>query len=393
MATKDGARRPCRWDPIVAFALTLVVVGCGRREGAQLPAVTPAPSTTTASSPVEEEKVLNVYNWADYIDPAVIPAFEKEYRIKVNYDVFDSNDALETKLLTGKSGYDVVVPAATYLQRQIPAGVYQRLDKALLPNLKNIDETLSRTVEMNDAGNQYGVIYDWGTAGIAYNRKKIATAMPTAPLDSFAMVFNPAVIKNFNDCGVLILDAPEVVVESVLLYLGKDPNSESIKDLKAAESVLLSIRPYVRYISSTREIDALATGEICIAFVWSSDVGQVRSRAKEAGRVIEVEYILPKEGAMMYFDMLAIPADAPHPNNAHLFINFLLRPEIAARNSNLIKYANGDTPTPAINDAVRNDPGVYPPPDVQAKFHPEPVRTPEFTRLLTRTWTRFKTGK
>lgn len=394
MATKKGIRCPCLWDAIIAFVLALVVVGCGHRENAPIPAAGPAAAVITSSSSMGEEKILNIDNWADYIDPSVVPAFEKEFGVKVNYDFFDSNDALETKLLAGKTGYDIVVPAATYLQRQIPAGVYRKLDSALLPNLNNLDANLSRSVEVNDPGNLYGVIYVWGTAGIAYNKEKITAAMPAASLDSFAMLFNPRVTENFKDCGVLILDAPEVVVESVLLYLGKDPQSESIEDLKAAERVLLSIRPYVRYVNSSRAIEALANGEICIAFVWSSDVGQVRSRAKEAGRTSEFGYVPSKEGTMMYFDMLAIPADAPHPKNAHLFINYMLRPDVAAKNSSAAHVATGNAAAYKLVDpAVYNDKDVYLSDEQRLRLHPMGIHAQAYLRELNRTWTRSKTGQ
>jgi putrescine transport system substrate-binding protein len=376
---------------ISALALTLAISACGRHERTATPAGGPR---ATASAAVGEEKVLNVYNWADYIDPSVIPAFEKEYGIKVNYDVFDSNDVLETKLLAGKTGYDIVVPTAPFMQRQIQAGVYQKLDKTLLPNLDNLDENLNRSVEVNDPGNQYGVIYFWGTSGIGYNEEKIAAAMPSAPFDSFAMLYDPSVIKNFKECGVSILDAPDEVVETVLLYLGKDPNSESLVDLKAVESTLQSIRPYVRYINSSKYIEDLANGEICIALLWSGDIGQVRSRAKEAGRNMNFGYILAKDGAMMFFDMLAIPADAPHPINAHLLINFLLRSDVAAKNSSTVHYATSNKAAYKLVDPeLYNDRSVYLTGEQRARLHPMGSHTPSYTRELNRMWTRFKTGR
>ena len=359
------------------------------------PAASGPASTTTSSTPgaTDAEKVVNVYNWSDYIDPSVIADFTKEYGIKVNYDVFDSNEVLETKLLTGHTGYDVVVPSGPFLAHQMQAGVYQQLNKALLSNWKSLDPAVMAKEAQYDPGNVYSVTYMWITSGPGYNMAKIKERMPNAPVDSWAMFYDPAVIAKFADCGVSLLDAPTEVIPTVLIYLGKDPNSSSVEDLQAAEKALLAIRPYIRYVHSSRYIDDLANGETCLALGWSGDVKQAHDRAKDAGKGIDIGYNIPQEGAVSNYDVLGIPADAPHPNNAHLFINFLMRPEIAARNSNLIKYANGDTPTPAINEAVRNDPGVYPPADVQAKLHPEPVRTPEFTRVLTRMWTRFKTGK
>jgi len=342
----------------------------------------------------DAERIVNVYNWSDYIDPAVITAFEKEYGIKVNYDVYDSNEVLETKLLTGHTGYDVVVPSGPFLERQIKAGVYQRLDKALLPNLKNIDPEVARATALYDPGNQYGVDYMWITSGPGYDRAKIRARMPDAPLDSWRMLYDPQVVTRFKDCGVSILDAPSEVVGTVLIYLGKDPNSQSADDLAAAEKVLLAIRPYIRYVHSSRYIDDLANGEICLALGWSGDVKQARDRAHEAGKNLDLGYSIPREGAIRNFDMLAIPADAPHPRNAHLFINYLLRPDVAARNSNLVKYANGVAASlPLLAPSVRDDPGIYPPPQVLARLTPERAKSAEFTRLLNRMWTRFKTGE
>jgi putrescine transport system substrate-binding protein len=387
--------RPTRgWRASIALALVLAVAGCGRHPRAPITETHPATQAGTTSSPPGEDKILNVYSWADYIDPSIIPAFEQKYGVKVNYDVFDSNDALETKLLAGRSGYDIVVPTAPFMQRQIQAGVYQKLDKALLPNLKNLDASLNRSVEANDPGNQYGVIYFWGTSGVGYNEEKIAAAMPNAPVNSWAMIYDPNVIRHFKDCGVSILDAPDEVVETVLLYLGKDPNSESLEDLKAAERVLLSIRPYVRYVNSLSYIEGLANEDICMALLWSGDIGQVRARSREAGRNTGFSYILAKEGMMMYFDMLAIPADAPHPKNAHLFINYLLRPDVAAKNSSTVHYASGNAAAYKLVDpAVYNDKSLYLNDEQRAHLFPMRSHSLSFMRELNRTWTRFRTGR
>jgi putrescine transport system substrate-binding protein len=341
-----------------------------------------------------DEPVLNVYNWSDYIAPGVIDAFEHEYGIKVNYDVFDSNEVLETKMLMGHSNFDVVVPSGPFLQRQVTAGVYQALNKTQLPNLKYVDPQVARESAVYNPGNNYGVDYMWITSGPGYNVAKIRERMPDAPVDSLRMIFDPAVVSKFQDCGVSMLDTPTEMLGAVLMYLGRNPNSESDEDLKAAERALMAIRPYIRYVHSSRYIDDLANGEICLAMGWSGDVKQAHDRAVEAGRGIELAYRIPREGAMLNFDMVAIPADAPHAKNAHLFINFLLRPQIAAQDTNYVKYANGDDP--AFEDlapAVRNDPGIYPPPQVRAKLVPELAKTPQFTRLLNRMWTRFKTGE
>jgi putrescine transport system substrate-binding protein len=251
-----------------------------------------------------------------------------------------------------------------------------------------------KRIAVYDPGNQYSVPYMWVTSGPGYNVAKIKERMPDAPVDSLRMIFDPAVVSKFKDCGVSVLDAPSEVVGAVLIFLGKNPESQSEEDLKAAENALLAIRPYLRYVHSSRYIDDLANGETCLALGWSGDVKQARDRAKEAGKGIEIKYSLPREGTIMNFDMLAVPADAPHPHNAMLFINYLLEPEVAAKNSNLVKYANINTAsTPLLVDGVKGDPNIYPPPDILAKLVPEPPRAQDYQRLLTRTWTRFKTGK
>ena len=363
-------------------ALLAVVAGCSggaREQGAAAHA---------------DEKVLNVDNWSDYIQPSEIAAFEKETGIKVNYDVFDSNEILETKLLTGHTNYDVVVPSGAFLERQLQADIYRKLDKSLLPNLKNVDPDVARATALYDPGNQYAVDYMWITSGVGYNVASIRQRMPDAPVDSWRMLFDPAVVAKFQDCGVSILDAASEVVGTVLLYLGRNPNSNSPEDLKAAETVLHAIRPYVRHVDSSSYIDYLANGDVCLAMGWSGDIKQAHDRAAEAGKGVDLAYSIPKEGAISNYDVLAIPADAPHVKNAHLFINYLLRPDVAASNSNLIKYANAVNPDiQPLNPAVRADPGVYPPAQVRARLTPERARPPEYQRLLTRMWTRFKTGK
>jgi putrescine transport system substrate-binding protein len=378
-------------SPLRSVCLGVVLAGLLTACGGSAPA--PAPSASGAPA-AAEDKVLNVYNWSDYIAPSVIPAFEKETGIQVRYDVFDSNEVLETKLLTGHTNYDVVVPSGPFLERQIQAGVYRKLDKSLLPNLKNLDPAVQQSAALYDPGNQYAVDYMWITSGPGYNVAKIKERMADAPVDSWRMFYDPAVVSKFKDCGVSILDAPTEVIGTVLQYLGKDPNSQSPADLEAAEKVLLSIRPYIRYVHSSRYIDDLANGETCLALGWSGDLKQAHDRAKEAGKGIDLVYSIPREGAIKNLDMLAILADAPHPRNAHLFIDYLMRPDVAAKNSNFLKYANGDSPSnPQLDPAVKADPGIYPPPDVQARLVPERAKSPEFTRLVTRAWTRFKTGQ
>jgi putrescine transport system substrate-binding protein len=380
-------------SPGLSAALALAIAGCsGSSDTAPKDRSGHTDARGTAAG---AEQVVNVYNWADFIEPSVLTGFEKEYGVKVNYDVFDSTEVLETKLLVGHSGYDVVFPSGAFLEREIQADVYQKLDKAQLPNLKNLDPDVNRTMSTSDPGNQYAVDYMWlTTTGIAYDIPKIKARMADAPVDSWRVLFEPALVAKFKDCGVTVLDAPLDVLASVLIFLGKDPNSESREDLQAVERVLVSIRPYIRYADSVRYISDLANGDICLALGWSGDVTQARRRAKEAGKDVQLGYSIPTEGAIVGFDALAIPADAPHPRNAHLFINYLLRPEVAAKNSNAISYAN---PVPAslalLEEGLRSDPNVYPPPEVRARVVTERPKSQGFNRLLMRTWTRFKTNK
>ena len=367
---------------------SLALSGCGRK------ATEPAADAPAGGGPGAEEKVLNVYNWSDYIDPALIEAFQEETGIAVSYDVFDSNEVLETKLLTGNSGYDVVVPSAYFLERQIQAGVFRKLDRSLLPNLGNLDEGLQARIAAHDPGNQHGVIYMWGTTGIGFDADKVAAIMPDAPTDSWDLVFDPAVVSRFKDCGVSFLEDPTDMVGTVLLWLGKDPNSQSEDDLKLAEEALLKVRPYIRTINSAQYIEDLANGEVCIAVGYSGDVLQSRDRAAEAGRDIDIRFVIPREGALMWFDTLAIPADAAHPGNAHAFINYLLRPEVAAANSNFVNYATANTAALGqVNEDLRNDAGIYPTPEVKERLQPNLAKSAEFTRLLNRSWTRFVTGR
>ncbi|MFM2287528.1 MAG: hypothetical protein RL684_671 [Pseudomonadota bacterium] len=372
----------CAWASALGV---LALAGCARHA---------PPSTAGATEgALDAERVLNIYNWSDYLDPSVVPAFAKEYGIHVNYDVFDSNEVLETKLLSGRTGYDIVVPSGSFMQRQIKAGVYQAFNRALLPNLANLDADMARRYAVYDAGLAHSVNYLWGSDGIGYNVSKVAELMPDAPVDSLSMVLDPQIVRRFKDCGVTMLDAPEDVIGSVLLYLGRNPDSEDPADLAAVEHQLGLIRPYLRYINSSRYIDDLANGEICLALGWSGDIGQAAARAHEAGAGVEVNYRLPTAGAMMFFDMLAIPADAPHPLNAHLFINFLLRPEIAAKNSSTMHYATTNAAAyPLLDPAVYSNTNVYPPVAQRALMHPNVSHGQAYTRTVNRLWTRFKSG-
>ncbi|MEY2625271.1 MAG: putrescine-binding periplasmic protein precursor [Pseudomonadota bacterium] len=362
---------------LVALSAAALLTACGSK-----------PEETT------EPKVLNVYNWSDYIEASVIEDFTKETGIKVQYDVFDSNEMLETKLLAGNTGYDLVVPSASFLYRQLQAGVHQKLDKSQLPNLANVDPDIAKRLEAFDPGNEYSVNYMWGTSGVGYNVKKIAERMKDAPVNSFAMFYDPKVVSKFADCGISLLDAPSEVIGTVLIWLGKDANSEKPEDLEAAEAVLKAIRPYIKNFHSSNYIEQLANGEICLALGWSGDVLQAKTRAEEVKNGVEISYNIPKEGAVMFFDQMAIPKDAKHPKNAHLFINYLLRPEVAAKNSSYISFANANkAATPLVDAAVTGNPNVYPPADLMAKLVPDMPESPEFSRSLNRAWTNIKTGK
>ncbi len=377
---------------IASASLLLLLAACGKKEEAP---TAPASETSPAVTyDTDAEKVVNVYNWSDYIEPTVLDDFTKETGITVNYEVMDSNELLETKLVAGRTGYDVVVPSASFLARQIKAGVYQKLDKSKLDNLKNLDPEITKKLEVFDPGNEHAVNYMWGTSGVGFNEGKVAEAFKDAPVDSFAMFYDPKVVSKFAKCGVSILDAPSEVVGTVLMYLGRDPNSEKPEDLAAAEKVLMSVRPYIRLINSSKYIEDLANGEICLALGWSGDVHIAASRATENNTGAVIKYNIPKEGAVMFFDNMAIPADASHVKNAHIFINYMLRPEVAAKNSNFLGYANSNAASwPLINPEVMNDPGIFPPPETMAKLVPDLPESAEFTRALTRTWTRFRTGK
>ena len=287
-----------------------------------------------------------------------------------------------------------MVPSAYFLERQVQAGVFQKLDRAELPNLANVDPELQQRVAAHDPGNEHAVIYMWGTTGIGYDADRIKAIMPDAPTDSWSLVFDPAVVSRFKDCGVSFLDDPTDMVGTVLLWMGKDPNSQSAADLKLAEEALLKVRPYIRTIHSSQYIEDLANGSICIAVGYSGDVIQARDRAAEAGKPIDIRYSIPREGALMWFDMLAIPADAKHPHNALAFINYLLRPEVAAANANFVAYATANSAAlPMIDEELRNDPGVFPTPEVKARLQPNLAKSAEFTRELNRAWTRFVTGR
>ncbi len=358
---------------------------------ATLAAALLAGSATLASA---QERVVNVYNWSDYIDDSILEDFTKETGIKVVYDVFDSNEILETKLLAGGSGYDVVVPTATFLQRQIAAGVFQKLDKSKLPNLSNMWDVIMERTAKYDPGNEYAVDYMWGTTGIGYNVDKMKEILGTDEKPNWDVIFDPEIAAKFKDCGIHFLDSPTDIMPSVLAYLGLDPDSHEQADLEKAADVLMKVRPYIRKFHSSEYINALANGDICLAVGFSGDVFQARDRAAEANAGVSVDYSIPEQGAQMWFDMLAIPADAPHADEAHAFINYLMKPEVIAKASNYVFYANGNKASQQFLDKeVLEDTAIYPSEEVMQKLFTVTPFEPREQRVLTRLWTRIVTGQ
>jgi putrescine transport system substrate-binding protein len=373
---------------ILALGCALVLSACGDRKPPAGAAPGPAAPAAAAG------KVLNLYIWSDYLAANTLSDFEKQTGIKVHVAYFDTNETLETKLLAGHSGYDVVVPTASYFERQIKAGVYLPLDKSKLPNWRYMDGLLMSKVALHDPGNAHGVIYMWGTNGIGYNEKLIKALLPKAPLDSWRMVFDPAVASKVAKCGISVLDSPAEMLRAVYSYMGKDPNSQRPEDLVQAEAVLSKIRPYIRNINSSEYIEALANGDICLAVGYNGDILQARDRAREAGKGIEVRYAVPKEGSILWFDMLAIPKDAPNPDSAYAFINYILTPRVIADITNFKRFANADMQAQSLIDpAVRDDPGIYPPKEQQEKLPVQLADSADQTRAITRVWQKFKTGE
>ncbi len=339
---------------------------------------------------------LRVYNWSDYIAPDTIARFEQETGIEVTYDVFDSNEVLEAKLLSGASGYDIVVPTSNFIGRQIMAGVFQPLDRSKLSNLKNLDPELLELVTEFDPGNRHSVPYLWGTTGVGYNLDVLIRVLPPGtPLDSLDLVFKPEFLSKLAPCGVAFLDAPGEVFQMALNYLGLDPNSSIPGDYEnQARELLDSVRPHITYFHSSQYINDLANGDICIALGWSGDVLQAASRAVEAENGIKINYIIPREGSVVWFDLLAIPAGARNTDNAHRFIDFLMRPEIIADISTHVSYANANRESTKLMPAkIVADPGIYPPADIRATLFVDEPLPPKIVRLINRQWTAIKTGR
>jgi putrescine transport system substrate-binding protein len=353
-----------------------------------------SPADSAASSLGGGAKILNLYIWSDYLAPTTLADFVKQTGIKVHVAYFDTNETLETKLLAGSSGFDIVVPTASYFERQIKAGAFLVLDKSKLPNLKNMDPQLMAKVALHDPNNDHGVIYLWGTNGIGYNEKMVKALLPDAPLDSWRLVFDPAIAAKVAKCGISLLDSPAEILRAVYSYLGKNPNSQSADDLAQAEAVLLKIRPYIRNFSSSEYIEALANGDLCISVGYNGDVMQARDRSREANKGIDIKYVMPKEGSILWFDMLAIPKDAPDPESAYAFMNYMMTPQVIADVSNFKRYANANAASqPLVLPAVKDDPGIYPPAGQRQSLAVQLADSSEQTRAITRVWQKFKTGQ
>ncbi len=348
-----------------------------------------------ASPTQAQQRVVNFYNWSNYMAPGVLEDFTKETGIKVVYDTFDANETLETRLLAGKSGYDVVVPTTYFLQRQIKAKVFQPLDKSKLPNLPNAWPEVTKRLATYDVDNAHAANYMWGTTGIGYNVKQIAKILgPEAKIDSWDIVFKPENLAKFKDCGVHMLDSADDILPAALNYLGLDPNSTKQIDLEKAADLVAKIRPNVRKFHSSEYLNGLATGEICLVVGWSGDIIQARARAAEAKNGVEIGYAIPKEGAQMFFDNFAIPADAKNVTEAYALIDYLYRPEIAAKNSNYLGYANGNLASQKLVDAkIIEDKTIYPDDAMMAKLFIITARDPQTQRVINRLWTKVKTGK
>jgi putrescine transport system substrate-binding protein len=374
-----------RWIAILALAGILDSCGGG---GA------PAPREPGSRSAGGDGKALNLYIWSDYLGKDTLSNFEKQTGIKVHVAYYDTNDTLETKLLAGNSGFDVVVPTSSYFQRLIKAGVFTSLDKSRLPNLRNLDAQLMQRLASFDADNNHGIIYTWGTVGIGYNEKMVRSLLPDASLDSWRLLFDPAIASKLAKCGISIFDTPTDVLRVAYMYMGKDANSQSPEDLTQAEVMLKKIRPFIRNFYSAEYIEALANGDLCVSMGYNGDVLQARDRARDAQTGVEIKYTVPKEGSILWFDTMAIPKDAPNPDSAYQFLNYIMLPQVIAGISNTIRYANGNAAaSSALKDDVKGDPMIYPPQDVRLRLSLELTDTPEHTRAAMRMWQKLKSGE
>jgi putrescine transport system substrate-binding protein len=359
------------------------VISCGRPD-----------SGTQSAEKGHEDKVVNLYFWSDYLAPDTLASFEKLTGIKVNLTYFDSYETLEARVLAGHSGFDVVLPGSGILSREIRSGAYLPLDKSRLPNLVSLDPAILSKASLSDPGNTYGVVYMWSTYGIGFNRKLVPERLPNVPLTSWRLVFDPVFAAKLADCGINFIDDPVAVVQLVLTYLGRDPGAPSPRDFADVEKILLKIRPYIRTIDTSGEINAIANGDICVSLGYSGDFVQANKRAAEAKNGIELDYIIPEEGSFIGFDLLTIPKDAPHVANAYLLINYLMNPQVVANISNAIGFANANSAATAMLDAsIASNTFIYPTRDQQRRLSAQTEFSGEQSRTITRIWQRFRTGQ
>lgn len=368
---------------IVSLVFCLVLLaGCGRSQ-----------SRAQSSSP-ENDKVLNLYDWADDVSPEIIASFEKVSGIKVHISFFDSNETLRTRVLTGSSGFDVVVPSVAFLERDILSGAYLSLDKAKLPNLNNLDPAIMDLLAKSDPMNSHAIAYEWGTVGIGYNESLVKEAFGSTPVDSWRIIFDPANAAKLAKCGINVFDDPVGGVALALMYLGKNPNAPSAEDLVGAEKVLEKIRPYIRSFETSAAIQAMVDGEVCISVGYNGDMVQARKRAREANKQTTIGYVIPKEGSVLWITLWAIPKDAPHAANAHLFINYMMTPQVIGEVTNSVGFANAiPNSFPYIDSSIRADPIVYPKPDDRKRLTVLVEPSPEQNRVITRMWQKLKTGQ
>lgn len=349
-----------------------------------------------ASTPaLAQDKVVNIYNWTDYIGETTLADFTAATGIEAVYDTYDNNEVLEAKLLAGQSGYDIVMPTAQpFLARQIKAGVYLELDRSRIPNWKNLDPALMQAAEGADPGNRFAAIYQWGTVGIGYNVDQVKERLGDVPLDSFDLVFNPENAAKLADCGITMLDSPTDILPTALNYLKLDPNSQSADDLQQAEAAVMQIRPHLKYLHSSQYINDLAGGNVCVSVGWSGDINIAKTRAEEAQNGVTIDYIIPKEGTLVWFDMIGIPKDAPHPDEAYAFIDYILEPKVMAGIDDYVGYGNAVLGSRELMDQeIANDPRIFPPEEVMQRLFAITEAPSNYERLRTRTWTRIRTGQ
>ena len=341
----------------------------------------------------EDDNVVNVYNWADYIAPDTIEKFEAETGIKVNYDMYPSGSVVDVKLLTGNSGYDVVIHSNQYSSRLAPIGIFDKLDMSRLPNIKHLDPDVFKLINVFEAVEGYMVPYFWGSTGYAWNVEMVRKRLPDHPMDSMDVLFDPEVVSKVADCGVVLLDDPTDLLPMMMAYLGRDPNSVDDESLAAAEAQFKKIRKYIRYFSNDKMLVDMPNREVCVVMSWSGDYASIVARAREANLDIEVRYTVPKEGSGLWVDGAYIPADARHKDNAYTFINFLMRPDIAADIANEIYYANANRDSwPLTNPLILNDKGIYPDEELWQRIYRVSPIDPRRERARTRTFARIKSG-